>query len=396
MGQKIGNIGVLNLINATEESLKDIEHINNVGFLLYSSKTAALLTKVNIGNIGKSISLDGEYQLVNGSFTLDAAFLEMEKEEKIVLVNGIMIISNDVTSELLNTAKTSFYANGIIYAPAHLKGSVQALMKTISGSMVTYEGQEPILKNGTLTVDNGFLQSLSGEENLAINGVLTLDEQLDLNLFSEKINRLDINGVVTLYEQQLEAFSNKGIINGVQEVIPAGHIKIKSLLSLDSRSIRRFKGQAIFTKKPIIINKDVTRDAFTNAFKSIHSTSYITCHEDIEDLVYESLAKFDTDVYTFTNELRFVSKETWSRDDLMLLGDDTILIIDDKLTINESPIIEDFSKISSIILKGDIHVPDRQTKAMIQKLVNVSKGTIIVDSEINHGPELKNIGELTL
>ena len=44
MSQRIGNVGLLNLVNATEESVKGIERIENVGLVLYGKENAHLLT----------------------------------------------------------------------------------------------------------------------------------------------------------------------------------------------------------------------------------------------------------------------------------------------------------------------------------------------------------------
>lgn len=57
MKQKIGNVGLLDLRHATEESIKGIESINNVGVVFYHKENAHLLSSLSIGNIGKSIEL---------------------------------------------------------------------------------------------------------------------------------------------------------------------------------------------------------------------------------------------------------------------------------------------------------------------------------------------------
>ncbi|MDQ0272536.1 hypothetical protein [Cytobacillus purgationiresistens] len=396
MGQKIGNIGVLNLINATEESIKDIVHIENVGLLLYSPKTASLLTKLHIGNIGKSSLIESEYRLNSGMFILDNSYLKAVTEPTRMFVNGVVIVHNDVSLELLNDSECEFIINGVAYTPSHLKGAVQTIFKETTGSILTYEGKEPIPKIGKVNIDNNFLQSLSGDENFIINGKLYLDENLDTDLFNQKINRLDVNGMAVIYENQVSIFSTKGLVNGKITTIPAGFKLLKTKLFIDGHSIRRFRGQPIYAEQPIILNKNVSREMFSKAFTSIESTSYIVCHENIEDLVYEALSNFETEVYVYSQILRYVDEETWNQNDLSLLEQETTLIVEGLLSIEGDVNKNFFEKISAIELIGNIHVSSSEMKAIVQKLVKTAKGSIINVSSNQREPELDNIGELTL
>ncbi|MBN6888215.1 hypothetical protein ACUXCC_003138 [Cytobacillus horneckiae] len=396
MGQRIGNIGLLNIMNATEESIKKIDYIENVGTLMYSPNNAHLLTSLSIGNIGESISVEKDYQVTNGMISLDAAFLQAVKEPLSILINGAIIINEDVTADLLKTAEIQIITNGVIYSPPHLKGAVQTKMKKTSGTILTYEGKEPRPEIGKVTINNSYLQSLSGNENIIVNGVLTMDEMLDMDMFAEKLNRIDVNGVVELYEHQNAYFTNKGLVNGSKTIIPNGYKHIKSMRSLDRHSIRRFKSQSIFTKKPIVLEKDITREMYANAFQFIHTTSYIVCHEEIEDLVFESLHNFENEVYIYHENMRFINEEQWGKMDFQMLDDGTTLIVEKELTITADLSIDDCKKIDSIILLGEIHVPNSEVKAVLQKHIKVFNGLIIDDSLTNETVEIRNIGELTL
>ncbi len=122
MNQRIGNVGLLNLINATAESIKGIEKIENVGMVLYRQGNAQLLTKMNIGNIGSSVEVPEGYRYLNGMLNLDVSFLESIVEPVKLVVNGIVIISRDVQADQLKADQLSLIVNGNVYCPAHLTG----------------------------------------------------------------------------------------------------------------------------------------------------------------------------------------------------------------------------------------------------------------------------------
>ena len=58
MSRIIENVGMLDLTQATEETVTSIERIGNVGLVIYRAETAHLLTLLkNAGNIGKTIEI---------------------------------------------------------------------------------------------------------------------------------------------------------------------------------------------------------------------------------------------------------------------------------------------------------------------------------------------------
>ncbi len=129
MKKTIGNVGTLNLTEATEESISAIQHINNVGLLLYSTETASLVPKLSIGNLGYSLKIPKDAQVINGLFTVDNELLTYAKPDQTIIVNGLLTFSNDLRLETILETELTFIVNGIIYAPTAFKGSVNRLIK---------------------------------------------------------------------------------------------------------------------------------------------------------------------------------------------------------------------------------------------------------------------------
>ncbi|TES51556.1 hypothetical protein E2L07_16035 [Halalkalibacterium halodurans] len=398
MGRTFGNIGVLNLLEATEDSIKEVDSIKNVGTVLYRKENAHLLTKLAIGNIGATLEVPGDARFVTGVCTLDAAYLEAVDEPMTLLVTGIVVVDHDVTVEHIKRTACQLKMTGNLFVPPQLKGAIGLILKEGTGQVKVYEGAPPRLEVGVVMMTNGYLQGLQTNTHLIVNGQLTLAADLDLDLFHEKIWAIEVNGKVKVYSNQQAAFYQKGQVTGVATVIPEGFEPISSSLRINARSIRRFRQQSIYTESPIIFEAGISREAFEQAISSIHSTSFIVCHEDIEDLIYERLERLETDVLTFANQLRYVGKEEdWTASDLLGLEKGTEVIVDGILTLSED--IEESllnERIGEMDILGEVIVQHATQKALIQRKGRLISGILTVASEVREEVQVENIGTLSL
>lgn len=401
MSQRIGNVGLLNLVNATEESIKGIERIENVGLVLYGKENAHLLTQLNIGNVGMSLEVPTNYQLFNGVFHLDQNYLASIAEPVFLLVNGMVVIDKNVQADQVQEGQLNMLVNGTVYSPAHLSGLAGRMLTKGSGAVETYHGAPPRLENGKFTLTNSFLQSVDEPLYLVVNGVLSFTQDLNLDLFHEKISKLEVNGKISLYENQ-EAFLYKkvaSLTSCVVEVIPAEYEVLRKPLRLNSRSIRRFQQKKWYTNKPIIIESDVSRELLTKAIKKIHSTSVIICHEEVEDLVYELLSLMETEVLSYENSFIIIDgEEVWSNDQFLALDQPAAIIVNGQLILDHDVSEETLrSKVATIDILGEVIVREKKIKGTLQNFIRINTGT--VEEEKGKGEReatLQNVGELSL
>ncbi|MFC0560290.1 hypothetical protein [Halalkalibacter alkalisediminis] len=400
MKQKIGNVGLLDLRNATTESIKGIERINNVGLVFYKKGNAHLLSSLNIGNIGKSLEIPDDHQFINGSLSIDEAFLISLQEPKKYFVNGAVIIAPDVSEEKIKKNLLTFQVNGAIYCPTSLSGIVRDLVTGSMGEVVTYDEALPRFELGEFTLTNAFLQAIEQPLHLVVAGVLRLSADLNMNLFNERLSKLEVKGVVSLHEEQEPSFHKKisSLLGCVLQVTPAGFQSFKKQLRLNGRSIKRFKQAKIHTKKPILLEKDITREAFTKAIDQIHTKSIIICHEDLEDLVYERCNVLDTEVITYAQEFVFVEGEqVWSEDQILAFDSPITLIVDGTLTFESGVKGESLKqKMADIHLFGQINVAEKKLAGTLQSFIGINHGEIKEESLKEEATYLANIGELSL
>ncbi|TSB47910.1 hypothetical protein [Alkalicoccobacillus porphyridii] len=396
MGKKIGNVGTLNIVSATMESINEIDRIENVGVVLHSRETAYLLPHLNIGNVGSTIEVDNNIRKATGRFIADANYLQSFENPTTVMVMGALIIDKDVSIEDIKHTECQFYVSGVVYTPEHVKGAVGSILNGYSGMIETYGQSLPRMEYGNINMTNGYLEGLHDQSALVASGKITLHEDVDLALFSKKIASIVLNGKAIISENQEKVFYEKATVNGKVEVTPTGYLKLSKSLQLTNRSIKRFKESLLYTSSPLIFDKTVSREAMQSAFASIHSTSYIICHEEIEDLVYECLNRFETDVISYTDSFRFVQKEQWEQEDAEALDEDTVVIIHTDLTltdrVNPDLLTE---KLSAIHLFGTLYVANSAQKASVQKLLATPKGKIL-DTSVEKKNSFGNIGELSL
>lgn len=219
MSQKIGNVGLLDLSKATEESIKDIEEVGNVGVVLYSQETAHLMSRMNIGNIGKSLKITKDFQLQQGVLTIDKNYVNSIQEPQKFFIMGVVIIKKDVEPQMLTKDKISLSGIGKVYAPENVYGQTGSVV--MDGLMVsTYEGAPPKVENGDFTLTNAYLDGQAEPLNLIVNGVLHLAGDLDVKKFEDSVSMLEVNGVVTIPGEMEPSFYKKNpVINGVVEAM---------------------------------------------------------------------------------------------------------------------------------------------------------------------------------
>ncbi|KKI92041.1 hypothetical protein WQ54_11400 [Bacillus sp. SA1-12] len=399
MSQRIGNVGVLNLMNATEESIKEIDRIENVGMVLFRPENAHLLSALNIGNIGTTIEVPEDFTLYNGVLHLNEAFLNSISEPVKLLVDGTVIIEKDVKPEQMKTGLLYLKVNGKVYSPPHLSGAVNQIVKEGVMDLKTYDGAAPRFENGKLSITNSFLQALEEPQNLVVNGLLTFSEDLNMEQFGEKINKLEINGNVILFEEQESFLYKKAVsIAGKVEVIPSGYEMLNKPLQVNGRSIRRFHKKKFYTRKPVIFEKDVTRELLLEAISSIHSTSLIICHEDVEDLVFELTSLLETEVLTYQNLFVLIEgEEIWSNDQFRAMEQPVNMIVNGQLHLDQD--IEEAvlrEKVLTLDILGKVLVPDKKCKGFLQNIIRLNTGILEAESTKQQTASLNNVGRLSL
>lgn len=403
MKQTVGNVGVLNLLNATEQSVQAYEKIGNVGLVLYRSGQSHLLAALNIGNIGKTVEVPDQYSYYNGTLEVDHDYLAAIDEPVKIVLNGMLIIAHDVQPDQLKAGLLEIIVNGEIYAPSKLAGQVSQQFPEGSRTVKVYEGAPPRLENGSITLSNAFLEAAEEPVHLVVNGMLTIQKDIDAALFNEKIKKIAVNGLVSVNEEQEALLHGKmdSAPNGVIEVIPAGYRMLKGALRINSRSIKSFRNEKLMTKKPIIFEADVPRDSLENAISRIDSKSFIICGEEIEDLLYEKLERLETEVLSYKHRFILIEgEEHWANSQFESLQQPVSLIVDGTLVLEADVEVSTvMDKVETLDIFGEVQAASAEIKGALQSKVRANAGRIVLRDEgaaASEPEQPNNIGELSL
>ncbi|WP_088008668.1 hypothetical protein [Indiicoccus explosivorum] len=395
MNKRIGNVGVLNLLNATEESVKSAGTIGNIGAVLYRAGQGHLLTALSAGNVGSTVEVPEGYSHYNGLLEIDRNYLESLNKPLKMVVNGAVLIKKDVTEALLAKEELQLIINGALYAPDTLKGAASQRFPGGTREVKGYSGNLRF-ENGQLTVTNSFLAAAEEPLHLAVNGMLELEKDLDIELLREKIAKAEVNGLIRLYEDQEAALNKKLSVQGSMEIIPSGYEWLKKARRLNARSIRPLKGKKVYTKNPILFESDVAREDL-ETIEKIQSASYIVCSEELEDLMYERLGNLETEVLAYADDFIFIEGEqVWNEAQLEAIGRPAAIIVEGKLKLAEDVKPESVKeKVASLDLFGEIQSDSAEVRAAMQAKLRVNEGLV---SEMREAEEnnLQNIGELSL
>lgn len=402
MTQVIGNVGMLDLTQATEESVRSIAKIGNIGLVLYRAETAHLLTYLKqAGNIGKTLGIPRGYRYYQGMLRLNKeSFKDSGEAAEKVWVNGMMLIEPEVTLEMIEKG-LPFAVNGQIYAPRHLAGAVMSLLLKAEGAAaeVLQYDSFPRFEEGKFRLTNAYLASAREPMHLVVDGVLELAEDLDMDQFAAKLECLRINGKVTVREEQSVIFYEKAkTVRGKMEIIPEGFRHVTKLLRLNGRSIRRFKGEKWYTKHPVILDADVSREDFRRAVSEIRSVSIVICSEELEDLVWERCPDLDTEIISYAQSFAFIEgREVWSKDQLLALGQPVQMIVEGTLVLADDVTGEVLkTALKSLDLFGEVLVKDPQLKGVLHGYVRSGNGEIRLEIEEEKPAGIGNIGMLSL
>lgn len=401
MSRIIGNVGMLDLTEATVESVKSIERIDNVGMVLYRAETAHLLALLtNAGNIGKTLEIPRGYRFFKGTLKLNAEYFKHKQPEN-VFTYGTVVIDRDVTLEAFEHSGLHMAVRGEVYVPKHLEGAVTASLLKMEGAEASIQAYQSELRfeSGKFRLTNAYLSSLKEPRYLVVNGVLELEKDLDMEQFAARLETIHVNGIAMIHEEQSLYFYDKmQSINGQVKVIPAGFEHVTKTLRLNARTIRRFADRKIYTKHPIVLDADVSREAFSRAITGIQSTSMVICSEDIEDLVWERCPDVNTEIVSYEQAFVFVEgEEVWSKDQLLALKEPVSFIVDGTLIL-EDDVTEDVleAKLRSLDLFGKVMIAEKRIKGVLYPYLRSMSGSIIVKGTEEKFAGIGNVGMLSL
>ncbi len=367
---KITNIGVLNVMDIKEEIANEITELKNIGLLIESDKSQALLSKCKKINIGSTIKipLDLNFKIIatNGESKIDKEFLEGLIDPVIFLVNGSMEISNDVEVQLFNEKVYKILLNGTLICPKNIKGILES-KSTINGLTHCYNSDYKYISKN-IRLNNKFLKGLKNNSKLAFDKLIIIDK-IDLNLLEERIANLQILNKLIMSEEYEDKISQ--IVDEYYDVntivVPEGEGEIKYFsekIIIDDKFIREFNRDTLFVDGSVeIYLKEEIKIADHIKFLACES---VICNKEyynqIKDVVADGVDIKIVEGRLIDNLGKMVLSEDYNANDRVTIRNYG------KITVEESYDIKKLEGIASIINFGAIEVPLDKMSALKSKI----------------------------
>jgi hypothetical protein len=170
-GKSIGNVNILDLRSATEQSVADIRKIGNVNIAIVTKETAPLLQRIQTGNINLVVEIPGGVRLHQsfGRLVMGKDFFASLEEPIYILVFGQAILLPDVTIQEIGGKLAGISIFGQALVPAPLSGYLESKGSKVFGESSVYV---PLSKYylDSLTLEASQLDLMPGNTEMTVIG----------------------------------------------------------------------------------------------------------------------------------------------------------------------------------------------------------------------------------
>ncbi len=396
----VGNVNILDLRNATEESIGEYASIGNANLVLYTSETAHLLSKLSIDNINMSFETPSniKVQLIMGPLTIGKDHFAEATEPLGLLVMGPVTVAPDVPAGDLDRGLAVAVVMGPVACPEPLAGLVQSKARLVMGPVRPY----PVLGKmhlGSLVLTEAYLKGLDDRSELGVVGSVAVPEPLPSELIRRKLAVLHVTGGTTCPERN--APDVQSILTGTSgpiHRIPDGFKPIDREIELTRELLGAISDRRLYFLRSVTIAADVDASLFSSKIEKMICRRTLLYPESLHAAVATTCDLLDTNATSYEGELWRIDGETElhpSRFDY--LSGKATLVVNGVLSIAPEVRADLLaSRIAKVHNHGVIRSTDEQRSALEARL-GVADGVFTdFDEESGDAFRLGNANYLTL
>jgi len=309
-GKVIGNVGILDLRNATEVSVADISRIGNVGVVLYSRETAGLMTRLNIGNVGNSMQVSPDAKVLTGQVAFNRDYFKGQEAPLDLVVAGQLLVKPDVSPEDIEKGLGELNIVGQLICPEHLLGTMQPKLHGLAGQMVTYTPSSR-LTVGRLILDENTLRALDDASELVVIGSLRLPQVLPNDLLERKLQRLHVIGGIRCHEENVQIIVARLTDDAAKvTTIPAGFQLVERPLVLDNTLLESLPARKLYCTDRVQVDSDVDPSVLDKHVEALISEDMVICPVELRSVISRKCNMLETRAVFYEGELWVVDGET--------------------------------------------------------------------------------------
>lgn len=401
----IGNVNILNLVDATPESVAGIRRVENVNVAVYSPKTLPLLSRLSPNNVNATIEIPDGVNLVTkvGTVQVNADFFKNAGQKIYIFVTGQLFVEPGIPVDELEKGLAGVAVAGQFFCPEDLMGIFNSRANTIVGQSIAYPPFKHFIK-GDLNLDPGFLDSLADGTEICILGDLSIPKVLPGDVLERKIGRIFVSGDVICHAENAQLLRTKLYKNpGDFETIPAGYEWVEKSLVLDADTLEYLPGKKLFCKEQVRIAAEVDPAALDQHLEGLIAKDLLLSPVALKPVLARKCSLFDTKAIFYVDELWLVQDaQTWQLWRFDNLKGTATLVVTGELSIDPAiPPTLLSERISKIHNFGLIRCAPEQQAAIEMRLAT-REGHVEVVSKDKPEPEeiqpdyIGNVNILTL
>ena len=316
-GKVIGNVGVLDIRKATEESIADVSEIRNVGTVIYSPETAHLITSVKLRNVGASVEFPAgpNARVHNGQLVISRGYFEDQPTQVFLLVNGRLEVATDVPAGDIDKGLGGLVVNGQLIYPESLAGPIQSKILQINGQEIAYPDGDRVVR-GSLTLDEKYLRSLEDSSALVVIGALNVPEPLPNDLLEQKLEALHVKGRIRCFEENAETILRRfgdGPWHPDVKVIPSGFVLIDGRVVLDTDSLQALPGRKLYCTRQLQLDNQLDPAVLDERLDALIVEGLLICPTSLKAVISRKCNLLET-------ETAFYGGEPWPVEDVLELA----------------------------------------------------------------------------
>lgn len=305
----IGNVGTLDLRRATEASIAEIRRIGNVGVVLYSPETAALVTRLSMGNVGSLIEASADARVLTGQVVFNREYFKTQATPLDLIVSGQLVVHPDVPAEEIESGLGALSILGQLICPEHLLGTLQSKIQHLSGQTVTYTPSSR-LAMGRLTLDENYLRSLNDASELVVIGSLRLPQVVPNELLEQKIRRLQVIGGIRCHEENVRPLLARLAERPTwMTTIPAGFELVDRPLVLDNALLESLPASRLYCTDWVQVDPEVDPALLEDRLEALISEDVVICPAALRSVFARKCDLLKTRVVFYEGELWLVADE---------------------------------------------------------------------------------------
>ncbi len=408
--KNIGNVGILDIRKATEESIANIGFIGNIGMLLYSPETAKFILRLSTGNIGESIEVPNDAKLMTGGTEFSRDYFKNQKTPQSIVIIGELTVHPDIPIEDIENGLAELRVIGEILYPEHLAGVIGSKLRSMIGESHVYIQCNRLITD-QLVLDENYLRTLDDASVLVVLGDLKLPKVIPTGLLEQKIQKIQVFGGVTCREENAQTLSARLMSKtGAPKmtIFPAGFELVEKPLLLNADLLGSLSIQKLYCTDRVQIDRDVDATMLDNSIELLIATDIVLCPVTLKKVLSQKCDLLKTQVIFYEGELLLVEDEhTLLAPSFDYMEDKVTIVVFDVLTI--SPDIDPkvlFDRLSKVHNLGVIRCTPDQMVVMQAKLglkdgvledsTKVEEDKEAAEEEAKEEQVIGNIGHLSL